>query len=175
MSIRRATFADMERCASIEGSYVTDYVWQMEEAVTAEGITVAFRRMRLPRHMEVAYPRATQDLNRDLLRNECFLVADEPGVVLAYLDMTVRRWQAQGWIEHLVVRPTHRRQGLATHLLEAARKWGRENNLVAIVGAAQTKNDPAMCLLTKMGYAFAGFIDHYFSNGDIGILYSLEL
>lgn len=175
VTIRRATIADIEQCAKLEGSYLTDHVWQMEETVTAEGISVVFRRVRIPRYMEVAYPRRTDDLKRDLLRNECFLVADEPGLILGYLDMTVQRWQARGWIEHLVVQPSHRRQGIATHLLEAARQWARHNNLVAIVAVVQTKNDPAMRLLTKLGYAFAGFVDHYFNNGDVGLLYSLQL
>jgi len=175
MNARRATVVDIERCASLEGSYVTDYVWQMDETSTADGISVVFRRVRMPRRMEVAYPRGTEDLKKDLLRNECFLVADEPGMVLGYLDMTVHRWQAQGWIEHLVVQPAHRRRGLATHLLEVARQWARGSNLVAIVTAVQTKNDPAMCLLAKLGYTFSGFVDHYFNNGDIGVLYSLEL
>jgi len=96
-------------------------------------------------------------------------------MVFGYLDMTVRRWQAQGWIEHLIVQPSYRRQGIATNLLEAARQWARSNGLVSIVAAVQTKNDPAISLLTKLGYTFAGFIDHYFSNGDIGVLYSREI
>ena len=175
MNIRRATVADIERCASLEGSYTTEYVWQMEEAVHADSITVVFRRMRIPRRIEVAYPCGIGDLKKDLLRNECFLVAEEPGMVFGYLDMTVRRWQAQGWIEHLIVQPSYRRQGIATNLLEAARQWARSNGLVSIVAAVQTKNDPAISLLTKLGYTFAGFIDHYFSNGDIGVLYSREI
>lgn len=175
MNIRHATIADMDRCAALESSYATDYVWQMDESITADSVSVVFRRTRIPRRMEVTYPRGTQDLSKDLLRNECFFVADEPGVVFAYLDLTVRRWQRQGWLEHLVVHPDYRRRGLATHLLEAARQWARASDLAAIVSVVQTKNDPAICLFAKLGYVFSGFIDRYYNNGDIGVLHSLRL
>jgi len=175
MNIRPATIADIDQCERLDGSYVTDCVWHMDEATTPDSIGVSFRRTRIPRRVTVPYPRKTQDLSEHWQRGECFLVAGELGVVYGYLDMVVHHWQRQGWIEHLVVHRAHRNRGLATRLLQVAEQWARECKLAAIVAAMQPKNDPAIRLFVERGYAFCGFIDGYYDNGDIGLFYSLHL
>ncbi len=175
MNIRPATVADVERCERLDSSYATDYVWQVDAATSRDSIGVTIQRVRLPRRIEIAYPRSTQVLYDDLERNECFLVAEDLGMPVGYLDMTVRRWQWQGWIEHLVVHRPYRQQGVATLLLQAAQRWARGSELRAIVAEMQTKNDPAVCLFTGLGYSFCGFIDRYYHNGDIVVLYSINL
>ena len=94
---------------------------------------------------------------------------------MGYLDMAVRRWQWQGWIKHLIVHRPYRRQGIATLLMQSAERWARGAVLRAIIAETQTKNDPAICLYTKLGFSFCGFIDRYYTNGDISMLYSLNL
>ncbi|MCD6421849.1 GNAT family N-acetyltransferase [bacterium] len=175
MNIRPATIADLARCERLDGSYSTQYVWQLDEDSEQENLTITLRRLRLPRRMTVPYPRETEDLFRDWQRSECFLVADEEGTILGFLDMVVHRWRWQGWIEHLLVHPPYRRKGVANLLLAAAERWARGSELSAITIALQSKNDPAIRLLLKRGYTFSGFIDHYYSNGDIALLYALEL
>ncbi|HUV93344.1 MAG TPA: GNAT family N-acetyltransferase [Anaerolineae bacterium] len=175
MNVRLATIADIEQCQRLDGSYVTDCVWRMDEASTPDSIGVSFRCVRLPRRVPVPYPRSTEVLYEDWQRGECFLVAEELGLVLGYLDMTTRYRQWQGWIEHLIVRRSHRNRGFASQLLHAAEEWARGSDLRAIVAPVQTNNDPAIRLLCGRGYSFSGFIDGYYSNGDIGILYSLHL
>ena len=175
MIYRPATIADIHQCERLDGSYVTDCVWQMEEAATADSIGVSFRRTRTPRRMDVPYPRGTQDLYEDWQRNECFLVADELGSIYGYLDMTVRHWRWHGWLEHLVVDRSARDRGLATRLLEAAEHWGRGSELESITVPVQPKNDPAIRFVARRGYTFGGFVDRYFINGDIALLFVLRL
>jgi len=175
MHIRPATIVDLEQCQQLDGSYVTNWVWQMDEARSLEQIGVSFRRVRMPRSVRVPYPRTTAALRGDWQRAECFLVAEELGRVFGFLDMTVRSWERKGWIEHLIVERSHRRCGLATGLLLAAEQWARSSQLEAVVAAVQTKNDPAIRLLVERGYTFGGFIDRHYPNGDIGLLYSLRL
>lgn len=175
MNIRPANVVDIDYCERLDGSYTTDYVWQMDETISKDSRTVTFRRVRTPRRMAVDYPRKVEDLEEDWQRQECFLVACEFGRVLAYLDMVVRRWRWQGWIEHLVVDPACRREGVAIRLLKAAERWARGSELGAICVFVQSKNDPAISLFSKCGYTFQGFIDHYYNNNDAGILYSLYL
>ena len=175
MNIRAATIADIPQCERLDGSYATHYVWHMHEASTPDDVAVSFRRVRIPRRVQVAYTRTTESLGEDWRRGECFLVAEELGVIFGYLDMTVRHWQWSGWIEHLVVDPSHRRRGLASRLLQAAERWARGSDLGTIVAAVQAKNDPAILLLAQRGYSFCGFIDAYYHDGDLGILYSLRL
>lgn len=175
MNIRPATIVDLEQCERLDGSYVTNWVWQMDEARSLERIGVSFRRVRMPRSVRVAYPRANAALRGDWQRAECFLVVEELGRVFGFLDMTVRRWEHKGWIEHLIVKRSHRRRGLATGLLRAVEQWARGSQLEAVVAAVQTKNDPAIRLFVERGYSFCGFIDRHYPNGDIGLLYSLRL
>jgi ribosomal protein S18 acetylase RimI-like enzyme len=175
MIVRPASVTDIDRCVPLDGSYTTDYVWQMEDALAPETISVGLRRARIPRRVKVPYPRSPDDLLKDLQRNECFLVADEQGKILGYIDMLICHWQWRGQIEHLIVHPSYRRRGLATRLLRAATQWARTNDLRALSVAVQTKNDPAIAFFAKQGYVFCGLVDHYYNNDDIGIFYSFKL
>ncbi|MEA3406865.1 MAG: GNAT family N-acetyltransferase [Chloroflexota bacterium] len=144
----------------------------MEEERTPYGVAVAFRRERIPRRIRVPYPQNAENLREDWRRNECFLVAQEAGVVLGYLDMVVRRRNWEGWINHLVVDSPARRRGIGSLLLETAQRWARGSELRAMTAVLQNKNEPAIRFFSQKGYAFRGFIDQYYSNGDVGLIYS---
>ncbi|OGO06430.1 MAG: hypothetical protein A2Y73_03190 [Chloroflexi bacterium RBG_13_56_8] len=175
MDIRPAVMSDIEQCQRLDSSFSTEYVWQMAEANGPGELGTAFRRIRIPRRTEVAYPRGTEGLLDDWKRDECFLVADELGRVFGYLDMTVWRWQWQGWIGHMVIDRRHRRRGVASRLLTVAEDWARKNQLRAIVMTLQTKNDPAISLFSERGYSYCGFVDRYFNNGDVALFFRLNL
>ena len=175
MRIRPATIADIDRCARLDGSYTTSSVWHMEEDNAANLVSASFRRLRLPRRLEIPYPRSVDDLQAHWKRSECFLIADEFITILGYLDLTVNHWQWAGFVEHLIVDCPYRRRGVARRLLQAAAHWGRGSGLTRITAPLQTKNDPAIRLLTSLGYAFSGFIEHYYNNGDVALFYSLNL
>jgi GNAT superfamily N-acetyltransferase len=175
MNVRPGTIADLDRCQRLDSAYSTEAVWQMEEVATPERVGATFRRTRIPHRLQVSYPLQNKDMRQDWEHSDCFLVADELGTILGYLSLSVSHWQWQGWIEHLIVHRPYRRQGIATQLLHAAEHWARGSELRALIGVMQTKNDPSICLFSKLGYSFSGFIDPYYSNGDIGILYSLKL
>ncbi|MFP3896750.1 MAG: GNAT family N-acetyltransferase [Anaerolineales bacterium] len=172
MRIRPALLGHLELCERIDGSYTTSYVWQMEEKRTSHGIAVTFRREHIPRSVRVPYLQDTENLREDWRRNECFLVAQDAGTVVGYLDMIVRRRNWEGWINHLVVEASMRRQGIGSLLLETAQRWARGSELVAITAVFQSKNEPAIQFFSEKGYAFRGFIDQYYSNGDVGLIYS---
>ena len=174
MRVRPATWADIDRCEELDGSYATNYVWQMDESLSPSGMNMAFQRVRIPRPLEVVYPRP-RDLYADWQRNECFLVAEQSTALYGYLDMTVCRWQWRGYIEHLITHKPYRRQGVAARLLQAAEQWARGSDLNAIVMAVQNKNDPAITLLSQKGYRFCGFMDRYYANGDVAMMYALTL
>jgi ribosomal protein S18 acetylase RimI-like enzyme len=172
MRIRPAMLGHLELCEQIDGSYTTDYVRQMEESRTPERVSVTFRRERIPRRVRVSYPQDTKTLYDNWRRNECFLVAQEAGVVLGYLDMTVRRRNWEGWINHLVVDASARRRGIGSLLLSTAQRWARGSELVAVTAVVQNKNEPAIQFFTAQRYSFRGFIDRYYGNGDVGLIYT---
>ena len=174
MQVRPANAADLERCMRLDRSLTTTHVWRMDEAIGAESVGVTFRRVRVPRPMPLGYPRELDSLYDDWRRDECLLVAREHVTVQGFLLLTVRQ-PLDGWIKHLVVGSAYRRRGVASLLLDAMAQCARDNGLTRITAVVQSKNDPAIQLLTKCGYGYRGFIDRHFDNGEVGLLYSLYL
>lgn len=175
MRIRPATITDLDRCVKLNAGSSTDSVWQIEQTMGLDHMALDMRRVRLPRAMELPYPRSLSDLREDWQRKECFLVADEFASLLGFLDLTVLHWQWSGTIEHLVVDREQRRKGVATSLLEAAETWARGSGLRRITAVVQPKNDPAIRLLTRRGYGFAGTLDRYYGNDALSLVYALDL
>ena len=112
MNIRAAHAGDIEQCERLDGSYVTNYVWQMDEELTAGAMRFTFRLIHTPRTIHVPYPYPLGNLKLDWRRKECFLVAQERGSVAGFLDMTVQRDGWRGVVQHLY------RQGQNRVLLE---------------------------------------------------------
>lgn len=175
MIVRPAILGDLEACLALDNSFTTDYVWQMESREKEEEISIAFRTVRLPRIMRVSYPRDNDHLLHNWRKEECFLVADEGGVVRGYIDMTVQAWHMTGWINNLVVAKSSRRRGIGSALLKAAVRWGYEQGLKQVVAETQTKNYPAICFYQKNGFTFCGFSDHYYTNQDIALFFAQSL
>lgn len=176
MIVRLAELADLNLCYELDGSYTTEYVWQMQAHERERSIEVRFDAVRLPRPMKVAYPRHPDELLPNWRQGECFLVAaDESGQSFAFLDMTAQTWHGVGWIRNLIVHRNSRREGVATALLRAARYWALDNELNKIMLETQTKNFPAIRFAQKQGFAYCGYNDRYYSNGDIAVFFSLTL
>jgi GNAT superfamily N-acetyltransferase len=89
--------------------------------------------------------------------------------------MMAQAWHGVGWIRNLIVHRNSRRQGVATALLRAARYWALDNELNKIMLDTQTKNFPAIRFAQKQGFAYCGYNDRYYSNGDIAVFFSLTL
>ena len=175
MDVRSATIADIEPCKRLDGRYSTGYIWHMDEEIRPDAVNVALRRVRLPRTLESRDPRCADDLFEVWKNSRCFLVAEELGVVLGYLTMVISRGNWQGWIEHLVVHRQYRRRGVAMMLFDGGERWALESALRGVTAVVQSKNDPAIHLFPRRGYAFRGYMDGYFDSGDLGLLYSLGL
>ncbi len=54
---RPAVAADIPRLTGIDHSCKSDYVWQLDLRREAEQVTSVFREVRLPRTVDVLYPR----------------------------------------------------------------------------------------------------------------------
>jgi len=175
MIIRPAELTDLKACLEIAHSYVTDHVWQMEESEGKGQVTVIFRTARLPRSMRVSYPKDYDNLLASWRRGECFLVAEEDGVVRGYLDMSVQSWHLTAWVDNLAVAQDHRRQGIGTTLLKKAAEWARQRGLGRLMLEIQTKNYPAICFCQKNGLAFCGFNDRYYTNQDIALFFARSI
>jgi len=53
MHIYRADLRDLAACLALDGSYETDYVWQVTQQQDADQVVTRFHTVRLPRAMHV--------------------------------------------------------------------------------------------------------------------------
>ncbi|MGB8646582.1 MAG: GNAT family N-acetyltransferase [Anaerolineae bacterium] len=175
MDIRPAQARDLDACLALDPSYETEYVWQMETNRIPGVISVGFRVTRLPRLMRVTVAPEREILTDHFEQGECFLVAEENGVIRGFLDLSVEPWKRVGWIHQMTVAPERRRRGIASALVHAAMDWAREQSLTTLMIEMPTKNHPAAALLQKHGFTFCGFNDRYYVSRDIAIFFAANV
>ena len=173
--IRPALATDLARCLTLDPSFVTDTVWQMDTRTHAGQIAVNFRTVRLPREMRVTYPRDSRMLTAGWQACAAMLIADQPHGLAGYVALTKQPPQATVWVNDLIVAKAVRRTGVGSGLLKAAADWGRDQQLKWLVVEVQTKNYPAINFCQKQGLKFCGFNDRYFANQDIALFFALAL
>ncbi|HEX3051026.1 MAG TPA: GNAT family N-acetyltransferase [Aggregatilineaceae bacterium] len=163
---------ELQLCLELDHSYESDYVWQMDEREEGEDVTIRFRTVRLPRAMQVTYPRDSQELALAWKQRDCFLVAtvDVDNLILGYIQMRVHG--NQGWVADLVVGQPFRRRRIGSALLDQGIRWARLHQLQRISIEMQTKNYPAISFAKKQGFVFCGYNDHHYSNQDIALFFS---
>lgn len=168
MQISHAELPDLGSCYRLNGNYTTEYVWQMQTRNSGYRVDIRFDKIRLPRTMQVEYPRSPDELLEHWEQEGCFLVArnleDE---VIGYVDALPESWQNLLWVYNLVVAREYRRQGIASSLLQTARQWAAQRQLHTLMLEVQTKNHPAIAFAQKHGFQFCGFNERYYTNGDI--------
>jgi RimJ/RimL family protein N-acetyltransferase len=176
MQVLPAELVDLNQCHQISGNYTTDYVWQMQTHNLGHRTDIRFDQVRLPRPMQVAYPRAADELLEHWQNEGCFLVSrNGQDEVVGYIDAQPQPWQNLLWIYNLVVVKRYRRQGYATGLLKAARRWAIHHGLHNIMLEVQTKNHPAIAFAQKHGFKFSGYNERYYTNGDITLYFFLAV
>jgi GNAT superfamily N-acetyltransferase len=174
-TIRPAELADLDVCLTLDPSYSTESVWQMDLHGEDDRMEMSFRTVRLPRSMRVAYPRDHTQLIAGWKRCDGFLVAHRAGRIVGYVALTAHAAEGAAWVRDLVVEQTQRRRGVGTMLLNAAGEWAKSQALHRLLAEVQTKNYPAICFCEKRGLTFCGFNDRYYFNQDIAIFFARSL
>ncbi len=183
--IRPAGLDDLNLCLTLDPSYSTESVWQMDVQSEDGRRAMTFRTVRLPRSMHVAYPRSRDQFVASWKRCDGFLVALQPETptggpmqsmdIIGYVALTAHAAEGAVWICDLVVEREHRRHGVGTALLNAALEWAKSRSLRQVLVEVQTKNYPAICMCEKLGFVFCGFNDHYYANQDIAVFFARNL
>ncbi len=173
IEIRPAIETDIVDLIKLEHNYSTDHVWQMEYDKSNGEIGVRFREVRLPRPVNVDYPRPFKSLAYDWTQRSGLLVALHQEKIVGYVSLFKNLAPIATWMTDLVVSKPLRRQGIGSALILAAEEWvihQTDNNRIVI--ELQPKNFPAINLSHKLGYDFSGYDDHHFRNSDIAIFFS---
>ena len=99
------------------------------------------------------------------------LVEQEDGQLRGMLTLLWRRGSAVARVYDLVVRPQHRRQGIAGALLEQAYELAAGQGLRWLSVEAAVTNIPARFLYQRFGFTFQKRLPNYYEGGRDGIRY----
>ena len=173
--VRLARPKDRLACSRLEGTYQTDYVWQMHLQEGTQTVQVTFNRIRLPRLMPVDYPYSAAVLEKTFDQSPCLLTAYYRDQLLGCLDGSIEVPRQAFNIQNFIVHPQARRRGVGQYLLESAKTLARKYGCRQMTLTLQTKNNPAITFAQKTGFVYCGYNDLYFENGDIALTFSLKL
>ncbi len=174
IEIRPTIASDLPRLMGIDHAITSEYVWQLELHRESGMISVMFREVRLPRAVTVNYPHNPFALADEWTRKAAVFTVLARNDPVGYLCLEEHP-ASMAWITDLVVAPAWRRRGLASALLEVARGWAREHAQRQLFLEMQSKNQAAIHLAQKHGYAFCGYNDHYYVTQDVALFFSKAL
>ena len=173
--IRPAIASDLPRLMALDHSVLSDYVWQLELRREPNQVTVNFREVRLPRSVEVKYPRNPFALADEWTKRDAVLVALQENAPAGYISLTEEHASAIAWVTDLVVAPEWRRKGAGSALLNAGQAWALERNARRLVLEMQSKNQAYIRLAQKFGYEFCGYNDQYYPTQDVALFFGRVL
>ncbi|MGI8587864.1 MAG: GNAT family N-acetyltransferase [Chloroflexia bacterium] len=178
----------------------------LESGTPDAPFSVSFQQVRLPRPVEVPGICGLRPPEARLAAWEaagCLLVACPPQPALnpppgdadaepdpaeipvevwGYVSLSAVPDAHLAWVAELVVDPEHRRQGLGSTLLDAARAWaaapvedGGGGRLSALGLELAPRNYPAISFCRRAGFTFTGYTDYTAAGGDLRLFFVLRI
>lgn len=175
IQVRSVLPADLPILVDIDHGYITDRVWQMALLPEQTRVQVSFREIKLPRSVQVEYPREPVKIADEWNQRTGFLVALYGTDPVGYFALQDGGFKDAVYGTDLAVARRFRRQGVARVLLLAGQEWAREKNYHQLILEMQSKNYPAICLAQQAGYEFCGYNDRYYPNKDIALFFARSL
>jgi GNAT superfamily N-acetyltransferase len=169
--IRPASPSDISRLVAIDHSCLSDYVWQLELRREAGQAIANFREVRLPRSIQVRYPRNPASLADEWMRRDIVQVALHDGTPIGYICATAEQASAVAWVTDLAVSPEQRRKGAGSALVTAVQDWAQERGVRRLILEMQSKNQAYIRLAQKFGYEFCGYNDQYYLTQDVALFF----
>lgn len=173
--VRPAVSEDIPIVTYMDHTSTTDYVWQMDLEDDETLTRVTFRRVRLPRSVDINPPRNTSKLSIDWRKRALVVVAERDHEPRGYLAVSHSTLSDVGLIADFAVDRNARRQGIGTVLLASAMDWARRSGLHRLFLETQNRNDGAICFCRASGFAYSGYNDRYYSNDDIAMFFGRTL
>ncbi len=167
--IRFPTLQDLNACFQVDGRTDTEHVWQVQRSLQADRLTVTLQRVRLPRVLRLAYPPLGDSLRERYEARDGLWVAISRGQVIGFVEARWDTEQGLGWVEHLVVDRSRRREGVGSALLRRVAQAARDRGLDRLIVSVNVKNDPAVQFLFHHGFTLVGYNEVHFGSGDIAL------
>lgn len=172
IEIRPVSNTDVPALLALNHNYSSNNVWQMEFKMDSAEISINFRQVRLPRTVEVEYPRSPKSLVEEWSKHSGLLVALLEGKAVGYARLVQDYFPFSVLTTDLVVNKAQRRQGIGSALVLAAQEWAAiRPDIRRLILEMQPKNYPAISLVQKLGFKFCGYNDHYYQNQDTVIFF----
>lgn len=106
-------------------------------------------------------------------RTRKYLVAHEQGVIVGYAGIALAGDVAD--IHNIAVIPSHREQGIATHLLDQLESWAISKKVEALMLEIREGNAEAFPLYEKRGYRVISRRDNYYAPGVHALIMRKEI
>lgn len=172
IEIRPVVSPDIIELIQLDHTCKTNYVWQMDRKIDTGDILISFREIRLPRSIQVPYPRLAESLANEWKQAPGLLVAVHNEVPVGYVRLEEIMEIQTAVLKDIVVNFPIRRQGIGTALVYAAQNWSIQRSNRRITMEIPSKNYPAIKLAMKLGFDFSGYNDSYYPNKDIALFFS---
>ena len=102
-----------------------------------------------------------------------YIVAIEENEIVGYGGIALAGDLAD--IHTLTVIPSHRRKGIASHMLQELESWGREKKIAAFMLEMREGNAQAQPLYEKYGYSIVSRRDNYYASGIHALIMRKEV
>jgi len=174
IEIRPTISTDLARLSALDHTIETDYVWQLDLHRETAQVQVDLHEVRLPRSVRLEHPRAATDLADTWHTRPMFsaMIGMEAVAYIRFTDVIIPH---AVWITDVVVGRPLRRQGLAHKLIGSVEEWGIQKALRRVVVEIQSKNQPAIHMILKMGFEFCGYNDQYYASRDVALFFARSL
>jgi ribosomal protein S18 acetylase RimI-like enzyme len=173
--IRPAVATDLPQLMDMDHSGSSDYVWQLDLQKEPGQVVAVLRQVRLPRTVQIAYPRDPRSLADEWGHQAGMLVAVSGDSPVGYICLAEQRPSAIAWATDLAVAPALRQQGVGSSLVLEAQAWAAECGHRRIILEMQSKNEAAIRLAQKLGYEFCGYNDQYYTTQDVALFFGRAL
>lgn len=134
-----------------------------------------FQRIRLPREINLAYPRDEEALLAHWKLADLVFVGTVEDHLLGYMVLDVNHLPKTVQVTDLVVVNDARRNGIGSAMLAVCETWAQANKYSRVLLDIPLRNDPMVRLAQKMGYAMSGFMDQYFPNHDPAVFFEKRI
>ncbi len=174
IEIRQAISTDIAEISLLDHSCETTHVFQLDRVNDSDQFEVYLREVRLPRNLHLNYPRDPKNLIDQWTRYSLILVARRGDRLLGYLAILEDPGFNSARVTDLAVLPDVRRKGVATALIQAAKKWVHSRGLTRFILEVPSKDKPGVELARKLKFEFSGYCDRYYAGLDM-VLYFISI
>lgn len=175
VKIRPAIATDILSLMQLDHASSSDYVWQLDLRKENGQVLAGFREVRLPRPININYPRDPFALADEWTQRSATLVAMADDIPVGYACILEHSHATTAWVTDLVIDKENRRRGIGSALLNATQVWASERNDRDIFLEMTSKNYPAIRLANKFGFEFCGYNDHYYVTQDVALFFGRSL